>query len=296
MQARQALFAALLISIGVLSIELAGGLLYGSVALVADALHVTTDIFAVSLSLVALRLASRPPTGGLTYGYHRIEVVAGLVNGLSLMAITGIIAFQAYQRFVSPVHVVVEGTVALASAALVLNLLSSMIIRRSAAEAAGSEDLNVSSAEKHILGDALASFAVIVGAAAVFVTGQPLFDPLVAAFIGALVLNSAFRISQRSLAIILDRSPIRDMEGLGSRLAQTEGVANVHDFHVWRICSHITVASLHACLDEGGRLRRESVTGELEEKLNEVGVQHTTIQLEDVTCTPSHVHPQTGSV
>lgn len=290
MDIRRALFTALLISLGILVIELVGGFLYGSVALVADALHITTDIFAILLSLVALRLAARPPTSGLTYGYHRIEVVAGLVNGLSLVAITGVIAFQAYERFISPVHIVVIGTVAFASAALLLNLMSSTIIRRSAASTFGDEDLNVSSAERHVLGDALASLAVIAGAVAVSATGQPLFDPLVAAFIGALVLNGALKISQKSLAIIMDRSPIKDMKGLGSQLTETSGVSDIHDLHVWRICSHITVASLHACLSEQGRERREQVTDDLEKKLNEAGVQHTTIQLEEVCCVPNHVH------
>lgn len=291
MKTPRALFAALTISTGILATELVGGILFGSVALVADALHITTDIFAILFSMIALNLSSRQPTSGLTYGYHRIEVLAGLVNGLSLVAVTGIIALQAYERFISPVQVMPFQTIIFAAAALLLNLVSSSVLKGSAAaDIHGHEDLNVASAQKHVLGDALASLAVIAGAIGVFVTGQSLFDPLAAAFIGILVLNSALRISWKSLAIILDRSPIQDMQGLGSRLATTSGVTHVHDLHVWKVCSHITLASLHACLDDAGREKRVEVARELEGHLSEAGVQHSTIQLEDVCCTPSHMH------
>jgi cobalt-zinc-cadmium efflux system protein len=286
---RKALLIALVLSIAILAIELAGGIVFGSTALVADALHVITDILAISFSFVALALSSRPPTGALTYGFHRIEVLASLVNGVSLIAVVGVIMFQAYFRLLSPHPISVLGTVTFGAVALVLNLGSSTILRK-AQTRSEHDDINVASAEVHVLGDALASLAVIAGAVAVSVTGIYAFDPIVAIFIGLVVLRGAISITKEGGAIILDRSPIKNIHDLQQQLGGVGGVADVHDLHVWRICSHITVASVHACLDERGKEKPVEVRKSLEARLNTLGMQHVTIQLEDVCCVPSHGH------
>ena len=289
MNARKALSTALILSIAILVIELTGGVLFQSTALVADALHIITDILAISFSFVALTISSRQPTGSLTYGYHRIEVLASLVNGLSLIGIVGVITYQARVRLLNPQPIVVLGTVTFGAVALILNIMSSRILR-SAQSDFSSRDLNVSSAEAHVFGDALASLAVIVGAVAVFFTGQHIIDPIAAVFIGLIVLRSAVSITREGGAIILDRSPIKNMQDLQQKLGGVSGVADVHDLHVWRICSHITVASMHACLDLLGKDKQVEVRKGLESELNELGMQHVTIQLEDVCCVPSHTH------
>jgi cobalt-zinc-cadmium efflux system protein len=148
----------------------------------------------------------------------------------------------------------------------------------------------VTSAQVHIIGDALASVAVIVGTLAVSVTGLYALDPIVAIFIGLIVLRGAVSITREGGAIILDRSPIKNIPDLQRQLGGVGGVADVHDLHVWRICSHITVASMHACLDAGGRERTVEIRKALEARLNTLGMQHVTIQLEDVCCVPSHGH------
>jgi len=289
MTPQRALSVALALSFVILVVELTGGFAFRSTALVADALHIVTDILAISFSLVALTISIRPPSGSSTYGYHRVEVVASLVNGLSLIGIVVVIIFQAYVRILNPQPISILGTITFASVALVLNIVSSRILENAQSEFS-EKDLNVSSAGLHVLGDALASLAVIIGAVAVFFTGQNIIDPLVAIFIGLIVLRSAISVTRQGGAIILERSPIKNMEKLEEELESVNGVSDVHDLHAWRICSHISVASMHACLDSSGKGNQAQVRTKLEAKLNELGVQHVTIQLEDTCCVPSHGH------
>lgn len=287
---KQALVTALLLSVAVLLIELTGGLVFRSTALVADALHVVTDIFAVGFSLFALTISARPPTGSLTYGYHRYEVIATLVNGASLLAIAGVIAYEAYLRFLHPQPPDILGTIVFAATALVLNLLSSKVLQSAQVEVDGEEDLNIHGAKLHMVGDALASTAVIGGAVLVAATGLSFFDPLVALFIGLIVVRSAVEVMMRGGAIILERSPLKDMSSVLQRLGTVRGVTDVHDLHIWRICSHITVASVHACLEPGSMNQASSVRGMLESEMGKLGIEHVTIQLEESCCTPRHGH------
>jgi cobalt-zinc-cadmium efflux system protein len=293
-----ALEIALALTVGILVVEIIGGLRFGSSALVADALHVFTDIFAIGFSLIALSISARPPTSRLTYGYHRLEVLASLTNGISLFFISGIIMLSAYSRFLNPIHIDILGTILVAALAFVINIVSNRVIDLSSHPKAlllspRRRDENVFSASTHIFGDALASLAVIFGALAVYFTGRALFDPLVAVLIGILVLKSAVTITWNGLSIVLERSPVTEMPVLEKELEKIDGVSDVHDLHVWRICSHITVATLHACLTDRGRSNRVETMNSLEQKLTtSFGVQHATIQLEDVCCVPKHGHEE----
>lgn len=290
MEPRRALFIALCLSVAILVLELVGGFVFRSTALTADALHVITDLLALLFSLIAISYASRPPKNSLTYGYHRFEVLASVANGISLLGVAGIILYEAYLKFLTPQPIDVFGTIIVAATALVLNALSSRVVSGVQLDSHGVEDLNVSSAGAHILGDALASLAVIVGAIAVFLTGIPFFDPLVAVFISLLVIRSAVNITRQGGAIILERSPFKDMGQLQRRLGTIAGVSDVHDLHVWRICSHITVASMHACIDPAIKDSPNVVRTRIEQEMGKLGMQHVTIQLEETCCTPAHAH------
>jgi len=290
LDARRALAIALFLSFAILIIELTGGLLFRSTALTADALHIVTDIIAVLFSFVALSVSSRPPTGRLTYGYHRFEVLASLVNGLSLFAIAGVIMYEAYLRFLTPQPIHVLGTAVFAGVAMCLNIIASRVLNSAQAKIPDRRDENVASAELHLFGDALSSLAVIVGAAAVYLTGRGYLDPLVAAFIGLIVLRSAIKTTVQGGAIFLERSPLKEMGALRQKLTDVQGVLDVHDLHVWRICSHITVASMHACLNAEGKNNPASVRNQLEREMNKLGIYHITIQLEEVCCEPAHGH------
>lgn len=271
-------------------------MVFRSSALIADALHITTDILAISFSFVALVISAKPPSGSSTYGFHRVEVIASLVNGISLIGIVAIIMFTAYQHILNPQPIDVVGTVVFASIALALNLISSRVLSFSQSEFNPEiRDQNVSSTERHVLGDAMASLAVIIGALGGYFTGLKFLDPVAAVFIGLMVLRSAIKITMQGGAIILEKSPIKNMEQLEENLLKVRGVSDVHDFHAWRICSHITVASVHACVDAEGKTKETTVRRELENKLHENGVQHVTIQLEEVCCVPSHSHKDLNS-
>ena len=294
---RLRLAAALTLSIGVLVVESIGGLFFRSSALIADALHVFTDIFAIGFSLVALTISSRPPTSTLTYGYHRLEVFASLANGISLFVITGLILYNAYVKIVSPSNLDVLGTITVAAIALAINATSHTILKKNPNPSKSEipyilgEDLNIKSASTHILGDALSSVAVIAGALGVFLTHDNLFDPIVATFIGLIVLRSAAITTWAGLSIMLEKSPVKNMIALESDLEKVNGVSDVHDLHIWRICSHITIATLHACLNDHGKNHRAQTMNDLEGKLaNSYGVKHATIQLEEVCCVPRHGH------
>jgi cobalt-zinc-cadmium efflux system protein len=289
---------ALALALVVLIVELAGGFEFNSSALVADALHVFTDIFAIGFSLFALTLSAKPPTGTLTYGYHRIEVFASLVNGVSLFAVATLIGLGAYVKIISHTQIDVPGTIVIAALALGMNLFSRRVLSGTHSVARNvdapylvDEDLNVKSATTHVYGDALASLGVIAGAILVYVTGNYIFDPIVAILVGAIVVRSAFATTWAGLTIMLERSPVKNMVGLESELENVQGVSDVHDLHIWKICSHITVATLHACLNDSGRTTRSETMSEIEVKLKKsYGVQHATIQLEDVCCVPKHNH------
>jgi cobalt-zinc-cadmium efflux system protein len=295
---RTRLEISLAIALIVLIVELAGGFEFSSSALVADALHIFTDIFAIGFSLFALTLSARPPTRSLTYGYHRVEVFASLINGISLFVIAALIGVGAYFKIASHAQINIFGTVTIALIALALNLLSRQILSGSHNVARNvdapyllDEDLNVKSATTHVYGDALASLAVVIGALLVYLTGNYIFDPIVAILIGLIVLRSAVATTWAGLSIMLERSPVQNMSALESELERVNGVSDVHDLHVWKICSHITIATLHACLNDDGRNKRLETMNELEVRLSKsYGIQHATIQLEDVCCVPKHGH------
>jgi cobalt-zinc-cadmium efflux system protein len=289
----------LTLSVVVFAAETIGGLYFRSSALVADALHIFTDIFTIGFSLAALVVSSRPPTSTLTYGYHRIEVFASLANGISLFVITAIIIFNAYLKIVvTRSNPNVFGTIVVAAIALAINGISHTILKNNRNRTNKSElpymigeDLNVKSASTHIFGDILSSVAVIAGALGVYFTHNYLFDPIVAVFIAMIVLRSGAITAWAGLSIMLERSPVKNMVALESDLERVSGVSDVHDLHVWRICSHITIATLHACLNDQGKTQRIQTMNELEGKLSKsYGVQHATIQLEEVCCVPRHQH------
>jgi cobalt-zinc-cadmium efflux system protein len=287
---RKALTIGLSLSALILVLELAGGLVFHSTALVADALHIITDVLAISFSFVALTISARPPSDTSTYGFHRFEVIASLVNGLSLIGVVLVIVYEAIEGILHPMIIGIPGTIAFASIALILNLAASKILRNAQSSFPPHEDLNLTSAQMHLFGDALASAAVIIGAISVYLTGLRFIDPLVAIFIGLIVLRSAVQITMQGGVIILERSPIKDMQDLKQNLLEVKGVSDVHDFHAWRICTHITVASMHACIDSTSKARATEIRDALQNRLAQKGVQHVTIQLEDVCCVPSHQH------
>lgn len=265
----------------VLAAEIAGGIWAHSLALLSDAAHVFMDLFALALSLAALLLARLPADDKRTFGWHRAEVFAALVNGLSLIGVAVIIFVEAAKRLAHPEPVKGVGLLAIAAAGLVANAAIALILRRHVGG-----DLNLRAAFLHVIGDAAASVGVIIGAVVVIFTGWYLIDPLLAIAIGGLLLWGAGRLVHDATHILLEGTPpgIRPRQ-VAAALETVEGVAAVHDLHVWAICSHIKNLSAHLVVREGAA---DAVRVAAEKVLADgFGIRHTTLQMEEESCNNS---------
>jgi cobalt-zinc-cadmium efflux system protein len=273
--------------------EVAGGLFTGSLALLSDAAHVLMDVLALVLSYAALRLASLPPDDRHTFGFHRLEVLAALVNGISLGAIAVGIFFEAWRRWQTPVAVKSLEMLIIAAIGLILNLAVAFILRGGLqvhhnhphGDGNHPEDLNVRSAFLHVLGDAAASVGVILAALIIMKTGWAWVDPIMSVLIGLLILVSAWRVLRSSVHILIEGVP----EGIKlpqvtETITATPGVENLHDLHVWNICSLNVALAAHVVLTDDSLKTREETMRELKTRLAGLGIEHTTIQFEKQHC------------
>jgi cobalt-zinc-cadmium efflux system protein len=285
-----------LISIGVTFIiliaEIAGGYWTGSLALLSDAAHVFMDVFALVLSYLALRLSALPPDDRHTYGFHRLEVMAALINGISLGAISIEIFTQSWQRWQNPHSVRSVEMLVIAVIGLVANLIVVFVLgQHDHAEdehtgAPEREDLNVRSAFLHVVGDAISSVGVIVAAILIGFTGWVWIDPLMSVLIGLLILFSSWRVLKSALHILVEGVPEGiSLTEVGAAITTSPGVNGVHDLHVWNLCSGHIALSAHVVLENQDLLESSSVMFELKRRLNETyRIEHTTIQFECAAC------------
>jgi cobalt-zinc-cadmium efflux system protein len=256
-------------------VEVVGGIYTGSLALLADAVHMLSDNVAIAIALVAVWLATRPATPGRSFGYKRAEVLAALANGVLLVALAIWIFVAAAQRLSDPPDVLGGWMLAIAIVGIAVNLAAGAVLYRARAES-----LNVEAAFRHVLADLLGSFGVLAAAVVILATGWLEADPIVSILIGLLVLASAWSILRDSTRILLEATPRGiDAEKLGQRLARAPGVVEVHDLHVWTITSGFPALSAHVLVRPGddchGRRR------ELERLLHdEYGIEHTTLQVD----------------
>lgn len=255
--------------------EVIGGFLTNSLALLSDAGHMVSDIAALAMSLFAFQMARRPATLKRTYGYHRLEILAALINGLLLWLIVGVIFTAAYNRFFDPPEVQSKGMLIVATLGLAVNFAAGFILYGS-----HHESLNIRGAFLHILGDALGSLGAIFAGVVMLLTGWYLADPLVSIFIGVLILYSSWNLTQESVSILMQSVPKGiDLEEVRLAMEQVRGVRKVHDLHVWAVTSGVFTLSAHAVVGEGQDFHR--VLNEIEEALKRrFNIGHTTIQLE----------------
>jgi len=277
-QSRRALAVALALTASYTAVEVVGGLLTGSLALLADAVHMLSDNVALALALLAVWLGARPVTPERTFGYRRAEVLAALANGVALVALSIWIFYAAISRLDDPPEVLGGWMLAIALAGVAVNVASGAILYR-----ARSGSLNVEAAFRHVLADLLGSFGVIAAALTILLTGRLEADPLVGMLIGVLILASSWTILRDSTGILLEAAP-RDLDtrAVGERLARAPGVVDVHDLHIWTITSGFPALSAHVLVGRGEdcHARRR----ELETILaREFRIEHTTLQVEHVS-------------
>ncbi len=259
-------------------IEAAGGFISGSLSLLGDAWHMLRDVLALLITLSAINVAERLPTKARTFGFHRLEILAALLNGILLVGIGVLMIVESVQRLRSPRPV--EDTMMLAVA--VAGLASNIYV---AYRLHGSHDLNVRSAFLHVLTDAVSSLAVIAAALLIMLTGKTVFDPALGIVISLLVIVSAVGVIRESAAILLEFAPrgidfdsvIRDMETVG-------GVESVHHVHLWTLCSNINVVDAHIYTRETDMTRAEVMKAEIKRRLEKYDVRHATLEFECVEC------------
>jgi cobalt-zinc-cadmium efflux system protein len=265
----------------ILAAEIIGGLWTGSLALLSDAAHVFLDVLALGMSYVALRLAALPPDDRHTYGFHRLQVLAALANGATLLLVAFGIFREAWARLHHPAPVLAGPMLVVAVVGLVVNLVVAFVLREH-----DHHDLNVRSAFLHVLGDALSSVGVIVAGAIILVTGWTLVDPLVSVLIGLVILVGSGRVLRESVHILIEGSP----EGLAATsvaevMRQVPGVSEVHDLHVWTVSPGYVALSAHVVLADQALSQSQQVMDGLKQGLaDKFGIEHTTIQFECANC------------
>jgi cobalt-zinc-cadmium efflux system protein len=271
----RALVVVLVLTTSFTVVEVVGGLLAGSLALLADAGHMLTDNLSIALALGAVWLSRRPPSARRSFGYRRAEILAAFLNGLTLALVSIWIVVEALRRLPDPPPVSGGWVLAVAAAGLAVNVTAAAILLR-----AGRDTLNVEAAYRHVVADGLGSVGVIVAALVVILTGWEAADPLVSLGIAGLILWSAWGVLRDSTAILMEGAPSGiDVDQLQASIAGVPGVVNVHDLHVWTISSGFDALSAHVLVAEGDdchRLRRE-----IERMLaTRFGIGHTTLQVD----------------
>lgn len=255
--------------------EVVGGILTNSLALLADAGHMLSDVAALGFSMFAIWIAMRPATATRTYGFHRVEILAALANGATLVLIALYIFWEAAHRFQEPPEVRSLPMLVVAAAGLGANMASGAILYRHAGRS-----LNVRGAYLHVWGDALGSVGAISAGIVMLTTGWFLADPIISVFIGGLILFSSWRLLRESLGVLLEGVPAHvDVSQLEGALKAVPGVAGVHDLHVWALTSGWVALSAHCELD--GQRDTDAILEELCGMLHHrFDIQHVTIQPE----------------
>uniref|UniRef100_A0A7V4LD70 Cation transporter n=1 Tax=Desulfobacca acetoxidans TaxID=60893 RepID=A0A7V4LD70_9BACT len=256
-------------------VELVGGILTNSLALLADAGHMLSDVAALGLSLLAMVYAQKPPTARKTFGYHRLEILAALVNGLVLWAMAAYIFYEAYSRFSQPPELAGAPVMIIAAVGLAVNVFGMLILYP-----ARHHNLNFRSAFLHLAADSLGSIGALAAGVAIYLKGWYWFDPLAGGAIAVLVVIGSWQVVWEAADILMEATPRHLVLGeVRDTLLSHPAVQEIHDLHVWSISSGLYSISVHVVIKDGGE--RDCLTWELEELLaRRHGLHHATIQLE----------------
>jgi cobalt-zinc-cadmium efflux system protein len=267
--------------------ELAGGLLFGSVALLSDAVHMLFDALAYVMAFAAAYIATNYEVSDRwSYGLHRLEPLSAFLNGALLIPMVGFILYKAYQRFLDPVAIATWSTLAIAVGGLLINVLSVYVLE------GGEMSLNERGAFYHLLGDAGGSIAVIVSVLVVEYTGFRVLDPITAALIAVIIIWSAVKLLQGSGEIFLHKAPF-DVNEVRQAIEGVDEVERVDDLHAWQICSELTIATTHVETTVETMSEGDEVNRRIHDVLDTNGVDHATVELfseYDGSNLDSHTH------
>lgn len=262
-------------------VEVIGGLLSGSLALLADAGHMLTDTMALALAAVAFKVSKRPADTRLTYGYQRFQILAAFVNGLSLLLIVGWILYEAIQRFITPETVMGPMMLVVAAAGLVINIIAFIVLH-----GGDRDNLNIRGAALHVAGDLLGSVAAIVAAIIIISTGWMQIDPILSIAVALLILKSAWALVKRSAHVLLEGAPEwLDIEAMQQHLVEeVPEVTGIHHVHVWGMTPQDLMLTMHVTIapevsDITSVVRRVKATLQ-----DDYGIGHSTIEIETADC------------
>ncbi|WP_369250720.1 cation diffusion facilitator family transporter [Streptomyces sp. R41] len=276
---RGRLRVALSITLTVMVVEIVGGLVADSLALIADAAHMATDALGLGMALLAIHFAARPPSETRTFGYARAEILAALANCLLLLGVGGYVFYEAIQRFVTPVDTHGGQTIVFGLIGLVANTISLILLMR------GQKDsLNVRGAFLEVVADALGSVAVIIAATVIMTTGWQAADPIASILISLMIVPRTWKLLQETLNVLLEAAPKNvDMAEVRAHILALPGVEDIHDLHAWTITSGMPVLSVHVVVssDVLNAIGHEKMLHELQGCLGvHFDVEHCTFQLE----------------
>lgn len=258
--------------------ELVGGVMTNSLALLSDAAHMLTDVAAICLSLLTLWIASRPASGGKTYGYLRAEILGALLNGLFLWLVVVFIVFEAVRRIRDPKPVAGLGVMLIAGGGLVINSLSALVTR--AAPPSGNRGMAMRAAFLHVLSDLVGSLGVLLAGTVIYFSAWTPIDPLVSIFISALVVVASWSLVREGVDILMEATPAHiDLDALRRDLLAVAGTEELHDLHVWSLTTRELALSAHAVVEAGADPDRvlHDMSQLLEHKFS---IRHMTVQLE----------------
>ena len=262
-------------------VEVVGGILSGSLALLADAGHMLTDTMALALAAVAFQVSKRPADARLTYGYQRFQILAAFVNGLSLLFIVGWILYEAFSRFVSPQEVLGKTMLVVAVAGLVVNIVAFIVLH-----GGDKENLNIRGAALHVAGDLLGSVAAIVAAVVIIYTGWMAIDPILSVAVAILILKSAWVLVKRSAHVLLEGAPEwmdvdKMQEGL---VGQVPEVVSIHHVHVWGMTPQDLMLTMHVRVENQLANPTDTIRRVKALLRKEYGIGHSTVEIETDDC------------
>jgi cobalt-zinc-cadmium efflux system protein len=282
---KRALFWSFILIASFMVVEVIGGILTNSLALLSDAGHMLSDAVALGLSFFAIKLGEKKASKTKTYGYKRFEIIAAALNGITLIGISLYIFVEAYQRFTNPTEVQSLGMLTISSIGLVVNIVAAFILMSGDKD----ENLNVRSAFLHVIGDMLGSVGAIVASLLIYFFDWGIADPIASIIVAILIIISGIRVTQESFHILMEGAPLQiNAEDVKASLLNIPNVGNIHDLHIWSITSGVPMLSCHIAITEHNV--HDDVLHQAQNILHDqFGIEHSTIQVEtEMVGCPSH--------
>jgi len=287
-KSKKTLWITLILTLFFTIVEIVGGLLSNSLALLSDSAHMISDVFALGLSMTAIYMATRPPNKKYTFGFLRFEIIASFINGLALAVIAIGIFIEGIKRMISPTDVDLQLMLTIASIGLVVNIVLTIVLSRSTKE---EENLNIKSALWHFLGDLFSSVGIIISAILIYFTGWSILDPIISMVIAGIILTGGAKIIRESYLILMESVPGKfDLDLIRKDIRSVEGVEDVHEMHVWAVTTDHYSLTAHVFVHDSSQpfYVISTISKMLKDKY---GLEHSTIQIEHPAI---HDHGQYG--